>query len=135
MGGSIKLTLHYKNEGKQPYDSIMTSCSVPTIRGDFRKDLVKTWALGPKTCLGGFHAQQVPNTNIVTRPRFNLLVQRSLHRVPPTLLELLQGRQRTEPLPAGSPVRIVLRPRCQNYFPASMPVSHAFVQACLQLLL
>jgi len=64
MGRSFKLTLHYKHKDRQPCDSIMTSRSAPTNRGVFTMDFVKTWALSPKTCLGGgFHAQQGPVYN------------------------------------------------------------------------
>ena len=92
MGRSFKLRLHYKTKGRQPRDSIMTSRSVPTNHGVFTLDLIKTWALTPKTCLGGFHAQQAPNTNIMTHPRVTLSVWRSSHRDPLALLEQLQGR-------------------------------------------
>ena len=53
MGRSIKLTLHYKNEGGKTCDSIITSHSMPIIHRYFTKDLVKNWALSPKTCLRG----------------------------------------------------------------------------------
>jgi len=43
----------YKSKGRQPYDYITTSRSTHTNRGVFIIDLVKTWALSPKTCLGG----------------------------------------------------------------------------------
>jgi len=63
MGRSFKPTLHYKEKGGQPYDSITTSCSAPIIRGVFTMDLVKTWALSPKTCLGGIPRPTVSMTN------------------------------------------------------------------------
>jgi len=52
MGRSLKLTLHYRYEGGQPYESITTSRSATTNRRFFIMDLVKNWALSPKTCLG-----------------------------------------------------------------------------------
>ena len=60
MGRSIKPTLHYKNKVGQPCDSIMTSRSAPINRGVFTKDLVKTWALSPNTCLGGIPCPTSP---------------------------------------------------------------------------
>ena len=61
MGRSLKLTLYYKIEGGQPYNSFTTSRSVPTKCGLFTSDLhflAKIWALSPKTSLGGSRAQQ-----------------------------------------------------------------------------
>ena len=53
MGRTLKPTLHYKSKGGQPYYLITISCSAPTNGGVFTSDLVKTWALSLKTCLGG----------------------------------------------------------------------------------
>ena len=99
---------------------------MPTKCEVFTSDLVKIWALSPKTCLGGSRAQQAPNTNIVTRPQVTLLLWRSSCRDLPTLLGLLQGQQHIERLLAVSLVYIVQRPRCRNYslvpIPAPVPV-------------
>lgn len=135
MGRTLKLTLHYKSKGEQPYDSITTSCSAPTLCGVFTLDVVKTWALSPKNCLGGSYVQQASNTNIMTLPRVTLSVRRSSRGDLPTLLGPLQGRQRTERLPVVSPRRDVQRPRYLNCFPVSTPVSPTSVRACLLLML
>jgi len=135
MGRTLKLTLHYKSKGGQPYDSITTSRSAPKNRGVFTSNLVKTWALNPKNCIRGSCAQRPPNTNIMTRPRVTLSVQRSSRRDLPTLLKLLQGQKCIKRLPVVSPGRIVQRSLYLNFFLVFTPASPAFVRACLQSLL
>ena len=84
---------------------------------------------------GGFHAQQAPNTKIVTCPRVTLSARRSLCRVPPTMLKLLQGQQCTDLLPTKSTACVVLRPLCRKCFSTSMCVSPTCVWCCLKCLL
>jgi len=64
---------HYitKLRADNPMTRLRATHSVPTKCGVFTSGLqllTKIWALSPKTSLGGSHAQQAPNTNIVTRP-------------------------------------------------------------------
>ena len=73
MGRSLKLTLHYKINGGQPYDSFTTSRSAPTKCGVFTSDLVKIWALSPKTCLRGSCAQHVASREKYSQFPFCLL--------------------------------------------------------------
>ena len=89
----------------------------------------------PKHALGGFHAQQTPDTNIMTHTWVTLSARRSLRGVPRTVLELRQGQQHTELLLAGSTTYVVLRPLCQECFSALVPTSLSCVWACLQFLL
>ena len=92
MGRSIKPTLHYKTKGGQPCDSIMTLRSAPTIRGAFTKGFGQNLGFKPQNLpWGGFHAQQAPNTNIMTHPRVTLSSTQYLCRVPPIVLELCGG--------------------------------------------
>ena len=52
---------HYitKMRDDNPLTHLQSSRSVPTHRGVFTLDLVKTWALSSKTFLGGSHAQNL----------------------------------------------------------------------------
>ena len=117
-----KLTLNSKLRAESPMTLRYNLCCVLAIGGVFTTILLKSWALSPKTCCGGFHAQQAPNTNIVTRPQVTLSAWKSWHGVPPAHPEQPECQQCIELLPVEPAALLLLNPLFPNCAHLFVPV-------------